>query len=197
MFHKTVKLILKGKYVHTVNALDWKTSIALCILREAHRESPGTRVAAARVSLNILLRRTPREPNGILYAVKRHNGCYTKMRARARAPFETETHRAAWTLSIAPVSITTILSAAANRHESRRLSLMRYMKKCILFENLVRYLINFIILYLYRDYHIFRHTLKPCYYPREFKIFREQKLQRIFRQIHLRVIKTSYLNPYF
>lgn len=33
MFHKTVKLILKGKYVHTVNAFDWKTSIALCILR--------------------------------------------------------------------------------------------------------------------------------------------------------------------
>lgn len=47
MFHKTVKLILKGKYVHTVNALDWKTSIALCILREARQESPGTRRAHA------------------------------------------------------------------------------------------------------------------------------------------------------
>jgi len=62
MFHKTVKLILKSKYVHTVNAFDWKTSITLCILRGSGWPRAGNhleRLADLRVSLNISVRRVP------------------------------------------------------------------------------------------------------------------------------------------
>ena len=77
MFHKTVKLILKSKYVHTVNAFDWKMSIALCILRGSGWPRAGNHLERladlrARVPLNISVPLCPpRDFNGTLCVIKR------------------------------------------------------------------------------------------------------------------------------